>query len=806
MIRNYLRVAFRNFLRNKNYTTINILGLSIGLTSCILIFLLITYDLAFDKFHTKYDQIFRVVREVDSPSGIQHEAVTPYPFAGAFRQDFSDIPLVTQFHFESEGLLSIGLEKELVEDVIFADSMFFKVFDFGVVSGNPFRDLREPNKAFVTESLAARFNLERGSRVKLDNKLELEVAGIVKDPPANSHIHFTMIASMPSFNEKFFGWPVDRWGLLSSGFTYVVLPSNILPEHVNARFKDLVKKYYDEEEAKKETYLLQPLREVHFDTRYSATPGKVPNVDVSDLFIMGILGLFILVIACINFINLATALAVRKSREIGIRKTLGAKRIQLTVYFLSETLLLTIVSVLISLGLAEWILPWLRGFVEKELYVNLLSNPSLVIFLIALLTAATLFSGFYPAIILSGFDPVVVLKNKITTRGSSGSYVRRLLVIFQFVIAQVMIIGTLIVTDQMNYFNNKSLGFSKQAILNVSLPDNDSNLLANLRSRLEANPDIKHVSFAVGAPTSDSNIGTGFYLTDQGPAQARRVSIKTADAHYQETYGIRMKAGRWFQENEEKRAADTTLAKDERYVFVVNEAAVRKLGFNDPKEILNKRISIGLNDISAPVIGVVEDFHTASLRHEIDPVVIVNYPSLYYDVGIAINTDDIQTTINFIKETWNGLFPAYYFHYEFLDQHLAGLYRQEARELVLFRIFSGISIFIGCLGLLGLVSFMANQKLKEIGVRKVFGASVSNIVMLFSKEFFRLVLVAFVLAAPISWYLMNKWLENFAYPVTIRWTVFAVGLVATMVIAIITVSYRSVRAGIANPVDTLRSE
>ncbi|HEX5167770.1 MAG TPA: FtsX-like permease family protein [Cyclobacteriaceae bacterium] len=806
MIRNYFTIAIRNFLRNKNYTLVNILGLSIGITSCIIIFLLITYDLRFDKFHSNYKRIYRVVREVKSASGIQNSAVTPYPFARAFREDFSDIPLVTQFHFKSDGFVSLGVEKQEVEEILFADSMFFDVFDFGVISGNPSKDLGEPNKAFLTESLAAKLRLATGDKIRLDNKLELDVVGIVKDPPRNSHIRYTMVISMPSFTKEFFGWPVDHWGLISAGFSYLVLPENVSEQQITNRFKDFVKKYYEPEEAQQNTYQLQSLKEIHFDTRYSETPGHVPNVKLSDLFVLGVLGLFILIIACINFINLATALAVKKSKEIGIRKTLGARRIQLTTYFLTETLILTLFSIVISLGLVEWTLPWLRGFVEKELYVNLYTDPSLIIFLILLTFAATLFSGFYPAIILSGFDPVAVLKNKITAQGSSSSSVRRMLIIFQFIIAQVMIIGTLVVTDQMKYFNSKPLGFNQQAIVNVSLPKNDKAILDNFRTRLESNSSIRHVSFAVGAPTASTNIGTGFNLADKGLTENFGVDIKTVDYYYKDTYDLKLKAGRWFYESEAKRAADTTLKNDERYVFVVNEAAARKLGVSDPEELVNKRISVGLDDISAPVIGVTEDFHASTLRDEIHPIVMVIYPSLYFDAGISITTADMPGTVDFIQKNWNELFPEYYFHYEFLDQHIADLYRNEARQLVLFRIFSGISIFIGCLGLLGLVSFMANQKLKEVGVRKVFGASVSSILFLFSKEFIRLVVIAFLLAAPLSWFIMNKWLENFAYHIDIPWSVFAIGLGVTIVIALLTVSYRSLRAGLANPVDSLRSE
>lgn len=805
MIRNYLTVAFRNFLRNRNYSLINILGLSIGLTACIVIFLLIAYEVKFDKFHSQYDRIYRVVRDVESASGMEYDATTPYPFAQAFRNDFPDVPLVTQLHFQGSGFITVGTEKFEIEDVLFADSLFFDVFDFRIVSGNPQVDLGESNKVFLTESLATKIGLETGGRLRMSNKLDLEVAGIIHDPPPSSHIQFSMIVSMPSFTEAFFGWPISSWGLTSSGFSYVVLPEGTTPASISERLPEFVDKYYDEEERARQNYRLQPLGDVHFDTHYAGTPSAAGNVDITQLVIMGVLGLFILIIACINYINLATALAVRKSREIGIRKTLGAKRTQLATYFLSETFLLTLIAVIISLGLTEWLLPWLRGFVEKEIYLDLFSSPALLVFVILLIGIASLFSGFYPAIVLSGFDPAAVLKNKITTQGG-GAFVRRLLVVLQFFIAQVMIIGTLVVSDQMNYFNTRPLGFSRDAVLTVPLPENEQNLLESFRTRLAGNHNIRNVSFAIGAPTANNNIGTGYYLPEEGPSSSRRVGIKTVDYHYLDTYKLNLKAGRWFHEAEDRRAADTTLAAGDRYVFVVNEAAVRGLGYASPEEILNKRISVGLNDITATVVGVVEDFHTTSLHEPIGPVVLMNYPSLYFNAGISIQSANMQETIEFIEKTWTDLYPEYYFKYQFLDEQIAARYRQEARQLVLFRIFAGISIFIGCLGLLGLVSFMANQKLKEVGIRKVFGATVSSIVMLFSKEFVRLVVISFLIAAPLAWFLMSRWLENFEYHIDIHWSVFAIGLTTTLIIALLTVSYRSVKAGLTNPVDTLRTE
>ena len=807
MIRNYILIALRNFLRNKNYTLINILGLSIGITSCIIIFLLISNDLSFDKFHSRYDQIYRVVVESKSSSGLEHGSTTPYPFAKAFRNDFADVPLITQIHSQDEVLMKIGTEKQRIKNVLFADSLFFEVFDFAVLSGNPKVDLGVPGKVFLTKSLADKIlKSDEKATLKLDNKIELEVAGIIADPPANSHISFSMVVSMPSLTPDFIGFPLDRWGMTMSGFTYIVLPKGLQPSNLDDRFKSFVAKYLTADDAARTWFRLQSLMEIHFDEVYTENPGAPSNADISDLIVMGLLGVFILAIACVNFVNLATALAIRKSKEIGIRKTLGAKRSQLSAYFLGETFLLTLFSVVISLCVAEWLLRWLNNFLEIRLELNLLSNPMLMGFLILLILVTTVLAGLYPAVILSGFNPLAVLKNKMTAQGSSGATVRKVLVVFQFVIAQVLIMSTLIIADQMNYFKRKPLGFDKDAVINVPIPENKRELMESLRTRLEANQGIQNISFSLGAPTSDNNFSTNYFLTAKGSQELFNVAIKPADRFYLETYGLKLKAGRWFSESDEREANSSKEPEETDFVYIVNESAARRLGFSNPEEIIGKKITTGVYGVNKEVVGVIEDFHTASLHDEIIPVVLMNIPRFYYEAGIKLSPENFKQTIAFIEENWNQLFPEYNFEYEFLDEHLVSLYQHDDRTFTLFKIFACISIFIGCLGLYGLISFMATQKLKEVGIRKVLGASVSSIMILFSKEFVKLIVIAFLMAAPLAWYFMNQWLQGFAYRITISWTVYVIGIVTTLAIALITVSYRSGQAAVSNPAETLRTE
>jgi putative ABC transport system permease protein len=816
MIRNYFILTLRNFLRNRNYTLINILGLSIGITACIVIFLIISYELAFDKFHSKYDSIYRIVQTSKNASGEEFEAHTPYPVGKAFRNDFPEIPLVTAMHYQEEVLVKSGTDKQIVENVLFADSLFFEVFDFKVLSGNPQQDLGEPGKVFLVKSLADKLlKGQEAATIKIDGRLELEVAGIIEDPPASSHVNFSMVVSMPSFTGDFIGnLPIDSWGMSAGGLVYMALPQNISPQNVNDRFKAFATKYEGKEQAEKSAYSLQPLKEIHFDEQFTGNPGNRANSNYSDLMIMGILGLFILVIACINFVNLATALAVKKSKEIGIRKTLGAKRGQLTAYFLGETFLLTFISVLISLVATEWLLTWLRQFLEKQLELNVFTDPYLLVFLVMLVCITTFFSGFYPAVILSGFNPVAVLKNKLGAQGSSGAGVRKVLVLFQFTIAQILIIGTLVIADQMQYFRDKPLGFEEESVINVPIPENKIEQLQSLRARLESNPAIQRISFSLGAPTSDNNFGTGFFLTEKGKTERYSIGVKTVDRHYLETYGIKLKKGRWFSEADELASSaipeglgDSPIpGAKPKYVYILNESAAKRLGFNDPEDVIGKNITTGVNSIDAEVVGVVEDFHVSSLHDEIEPVVLINFPFFYYDAGIQISSGNLTETISFIEKQWSEVYPEYNFEYQFLDEHLARLYRNDQRTFTMFKIFAGVSIFIGCLGLYGLISFMANQKLREVGIRKVMGASVSSIVLLFSKEFVKLIVLAFFVAAPVAWYFMDQWLNGFAYRIPIQWAVFAISIFSTLFIALLTVSYRAIRAATINPVETLRTE
>ncbi len=808
MIKNYFTIALRSFLKNRNYTLINILGLSIGITACIVIFLLVTHELSFDTFHSKYENIYRIVRELESGSGNSGSATTPYPMTRAFRNDFPDLPLVTQLHYQEEVVLKIRDEKLKIKDVVFADSLFFEVFDFEVLSGNPKNDLGEPGKVFITESLAAKIlKGEENARIRIE-KVELEVAGIIADPPANSHITFSMVVSMPSFTGDFLGgFAIDEWGLTARGFTYLSAPANFAPESLKSRLKSFVTKYFNEEDAKHVELKLQPLSTIRFEERYHINTGTGANANYKDLSVMAVLGVFILCIACINFINLATASAEKKSKEIGIRKTLGAQRSQLASYFLCETFLLTLISVGISLCATEWLLPHLNNLLEKKVSLELFSNKTLILYLVALMIITTFLAGYYPALVLSKFNPTSVLKNRFVIRRGPEISVRKVLVVFQFLIAQVLLIGTLVIAEQMTYARNRPLGFDKHAIVDVSIPNTKPERQETFRTRLEANPSISKISFASGAPISNNDIWTDFFLTETGPQAGKfNIGFVPVDKHYLDTYDIKLAAGRWFTEADERLASTKLAFEDQKFTYILNEKAVQRLGFHDPEEVIGKFVTTGFGGISAEVVGVVKDFHITSVHKEITPVVFIIVPSFYYSAGIKISSDNLRGTLAFIENTWKEVYPDEYFEYEFLDDHLASLYKNDEKTFTLFKIFAGVSIFIGCLGLYGLISFVANQKQKEVGIRKVMGATVSSIVLLFTSDFVRLIIVAFLIAAPLTWYFMDQWLQGFAYRTSMSWSIFAIGFLATVTIVLMTILYRSIRAANMNPATTLRTE
>jgi ABC-type antimicrobial peptide transport system permease subunit len=804
MLKNYLLVAIRTLKRNKFYTFINLSGLTIGLTTAIFIFLFIRHELSYEKIHSSRQEIYRIVQERQNSSGINYTAATPYPLREAIHLDFPELKNLTSLHFDDEVLVSHGQNKFEVTNIIFADSNFFRVFDYGGIekyflSGNLQRSLNEPGFAILTETQAKTLFPQQeplGQRISLNQDIDLEVGAIIKDLPANTHLRFNLLSSYLSLNQEYTGFELNAWNFVSSGYTYLRLPASIEQNQFEQSLDLLKNKYYDEESRTRIHFKLQPLDDIHFNSVYE---GSITSTIVSrnNLMIIGLIGLFILLIACVNYINLSTAIGLRKNREVGVRKVLGAQRFSLALHYLSKAFLTTLFAGLLSLLLLTQVIRMLNDFLDKEISMNIYGDWGLAAFFILLLLLVSLFSGTYPAFVITRYQPVEALKNKFASAGKNSLWLRRSLVIFQFTIAQLLIIVTLVVSSQMDFIRSKSLGFNKEAVINVGMPESDSLKLRQFYNRLKAETGIAGIAFGLGAPSSRSNIITPYQEVSDDSGNRYLINIKPVDHQYQAVYKIDLLAGRWFNESDQNNSEPK---------YVVNRKAVEQLGLAIPEEILGKIINSGFGDITGEVIGVTEDIHVQSLHEAIMPVGFVYFPELFYHAGVKLETNSLNASIGKIEKIWNELFPEYLFRYEFLDQALARLYEEENKIFTLFQLFSAIAIFIGCLGLFGLISFLTQQKKKEVGIRIVLGASHNQIIYLFSKEFIILIIVAFILATPVAFLFIQDWLNTFEYKTEIAPVNFIAGCLLTIAIAFFSVFGQSWKASRENPAENLRNE
>ena len=805
MLIHSLKQIIRSLWKYKSFSIINLLGLSIGIAVVALIFLIASYEKNFDQFHTDGKNIYRVVNKAERGGKDRYEATVPYPTAKFLRNEYPGLQ-VTQIHFADDANVRIGNQSPFVEkNIVFADSLFFDVFDFSDIkkfqlAGDLVKALSVPNKVVLTESAARRYFGSVnpiGQVIKLDAKLDVEVAAIVKDVPATTHLPFNILVSYPSLTNDFIGGlDLQSWSFTGNGYCYVRLDSKSSIASVERALYSIVKKNRNANANKSEKYYLQPLAQIHFQPDFDDTN---PSYTVSEKYLtmLLLLGGFIILIACVNYINLSTSLAFSKSKEVGIRKTIGASRLQLFFHYMSETFLLTTVAAIIGLVLAMLFLPSLNRLLDKSISVEQLADIKFIAGAVGVLLIISFISGVYPALILAGFKPIESLKSQLAMPGKSSTLLRKALVVFQFTTSIALIICTLVIARQMHYFNTKSLGFNKDAVVEVELPSADSAKIEAFRSYLQNQSGVQDISFCLGAPISDNGLSTSMKAPELPEKNDYNIKILACDKNYLETYGIQLLAGRWFFEAEEK---------DLGSGLVVNESLVKALGYKHPSEVLGKKITIGLNGYKPPIIGVVKDFHTSSLQQSIGAVALMPFPYFYYAAGVRINPAGLRNTLAGIESAYKKVYPDYVYTVNFIDEKLAKLYEQETRNYNLFKVFSAVSIFICCIGLWGLIAFVVVRKTKEIGIRKVLGASVSNIVGLLSKDFLQLVLLALVVASPVAWYFMHQWLENFAYRIQIDWWVFGLAGLFAVVIALLTISFQAVKAALANPVKNLRTE
>jgi ABC-type antimicrobial peptide transport system permease subunit len=809
MFKNYFKTAWRNIKKNKGFFTLNFIGLYISVAACLLIGLLIMHETSFDKSTNSNLSIYRIVKSNASATGKTYGPVTPYPLASALRAAMPDEKLISQIHFQKDDVISFDNKKFKEQNIVFADSVFPKLFSLTVKQGSIKRALAEPGFVILTETTAHKyFGNENpiGKRIKIANLIDLQVAAIIANAPSNSHLPYNMLVSYASLRSELIGgFPLNEWGLNASGFTYIGLSNANQQKQVGTALASIANENLN---AKKDgtttTFNLQPLPDIHYNQLYA---GSNPSytINYSYLYLIGAIGLFLIFAACINYTNLSTALAIKKSKEVGVRKTMGATRSHLIKQFLSETFLLTALVFIAAALSVRLFLPPLNNFLDKNIPLNWLHlNTSLI--LIGLWITVSLLSGLYPSLVLSGFNPITALKSKIITPKASVITLRRGLVVFQFLTAQILIIGAIVVAKQMHYVQSKPLGFTKNNVVDIGLPENKPEQLRLLKDKLASIPGVSSISFSLGAPVTDNNAFTSFNLKEKFDSEKKDVEVKAIDKNYLSTYNLQLAAGRWFDNNDEHNIDASIPDSLKRYALVLNETAVKALGFSSAQNALGKYVRFGINYISAPVIGVVKDYNTASLHDAVKPVLMVEFPFFYYDAGIKLNNGYSAQTLAAIEKAWTSVYPQNLFESSFLDEHIASLYKNEKRTQQIFNLFTFLSIIINVLGLVGLLSFMVEQKTKEIGIRKVLGASIKDISFILSKDFLKLIIVAFFMAAPVAWILMNKWLQDFAYRTAISWWVFAVAVIAALVVTCIAVGFQTIKAAIANPVKSLRTE
>jgi putative ABC transport system permease protein len=791
MIKSYFKIAWRVIKKYKAYSLINVLGLTLGIASCLIIFLVVRNELGYDAFNKKADRIYRVTLNAIDFNPSVSMAIIP-----AMRTDFPELENTSQVWYRQTGLVKVDQQRYAEKGYIYADEQFPAIFDYQWISGDPKTALAAPNTVVLTESIAKKYfgkSNAMGQVINLDNKHDLKVTGVIEDVPGNTHLPFIFAVSFETVKNDLKGPMSNFYSIMNGAFAYIVVPEHYSISQLQAKIFGFVKKNWGENIAKEARLPLQPLKDIHFDQRYLNNTIS-PTTSKETYWALAAVAGFIIVIACINFINLATAQGMRRAKEVGIRKVLGSTRSQLIRQFLSETAAMVLLSLLLSLIVTAIFLPQAARWMDLKISLGQLGDPSVMGFLIGVTILVILLAGLYPAFVQSSFQPVESLKSA-KSNNFRGMSLLKGLVIVQFAISQILIIGTLVVASQMDFFQNRDMGFNKDAVISFNIPDDKKR--ETIREQLISNPGVKAVSFSSGAPANSSSF-TSFSSIEFGILKDDVTEIKFIDEAYTDMFELKMLAG-------EKIVKSTKTFNDSIFDGVVNETMVHRLGIKDLRDAIGKQINVNGN-WKVRMTGVVKDFQSESKHKKIRPCIILYLPESFYMASVKLQPTDMPKTIERIDKMWSAEFPNEMFQYEFLDDHIATFYKQEQKSYTAFKIFSFIAILIGCLGLYGLVAFAVAQRTKEVGIRKVLGASMGGIVALLSKDFLILVGIAIVVASPIAWYIMNGWLQDFAYRIDIGWWMFLAAGLTGVLIAFVTISFKAIKSAIANPVKSLRTE
>jgi len=804
MIKNYLKIAFRNLYRNKLYSLLNIVGLAIGIACCILIFFYVQNELSYDKYHEHSDNIHRIILDFAIQDRTIHTATTTFAYGPMLKNDFPEIIEICRFtSFGGKTVVQYNDITFYEEKFLWADHSLFDVFSFEIIKGNPKQALVEHNTIVITEDMAKKYFGQEdplGKNLHVNGENLYMVMGVMKNVPQTSHFRPDFFASFASLNLKPTGKAIQdivgninyyTYALLQDGTDHRVM-SQKLTDHLNKKVGLMIKMMGGTAEVG-----LQPLTSIYL--RSDRENELERTGDVAYVYLFSGIGLFILLIACLNFMNLATARSANRAKEVGLRKVVGAKRTQLVKQFLGESTILTFLSLIIALILVSGLIPVFRNIADKDLSASNFINPVFLLGLFGLFAFTTLIGGSYPAFFLSAFRPVEVIQGRLK-RGAKSSALRIVLVSLQFVVSIVLIIGTLIINDQLHYIRNKKLGYDKDHVISVRLRDPATQKRYEaIKTEFLRHPNILKAS-ASGTSAVGANNFSMYHAADKPANEMTMLFSQWVDEDFIDTFNIELVNGRFFS---------TEFPNDPKESCIINEAAVRKLSWHE--NALGKEIEMFTSTtekVKFKVVGVVKDYHFQSLHEEIQPLMLLaeNPYGNFGMISLRAKPDNIQETIAFMKSKWAEFDTKYPFEYGFIDDTFDALYRSEERLGKLFSYFTVLAIIIGCLGLFGLTSFTAEQRTKEIGIRKVLGASVPNIIFMLVREFTKWVFIAAIIAWPAGYYLMNSWLQNFSYRVGLGAPTFVFATLLALAIAVITVSYQAIRAALSDPATSLKYE
>ncbi|RAJ20670.1 ABC transporter permease [Pedobacter cryoconitis] len=796
MFRLNLKIAFRNLWKNRGYTLINIAGLSIGMAGCILIFLFISYQLSFDQQYKNKDRIYRVVSQAHYAGGEEEfDSAVPLPLADAMRNDFGMLENVAALE-SAWGVIKVkdatgNVKIKIKGRAFYVAPDFFKIFDYKWLHGNPEQALKEPNTVALSKETAERFfgdwHQAIGRTINFKNNKELKVTGVFADIPENNSNVINIAISYAGFEHK----NQKRWGSISSDSEcYILLKPGVTIADLERPKAAFLKKYYVEKTVAKPDHLFQPLKEIHIDERFSNFSGKVTSK--SELFGLTAIGVLLLITACINFINLATAQAVGRSKEVGVRKVMGSGKQQLMIQFLTETMMLTLIALLLACAITEIALPGMSALFKEKITFNLLERPVIFLFMSGMVLFVGFLSGFYPAMVMSGFSPALAIKNKVNI-GHGGGVLRKVLVVVQFAITIILVTGTLVILMQMKFIREKPLGFNSSAIALLSVPSDSlcKSKFEILKTRILNEPGVLTASFCNSAPAAESNMTSEFYY-DGTAMQDFQANIKFIDQDYLKTFGLQLLAGRFLTKSDTIRE------------YVVNETLLKKLKVVHPQDAIGKMII--LSDHRARIVGVVKDFNNKSLKESISPILMTTRKDGYAALALKMEAHQIPAVMKNAEKIWNEYYPDQVYSSDFMDDKIRNYYESEQVTGALFKVFAIVIIFISFIGLFGLISFVATQRTKEMAIRKVLGASVFELVSMLNTTFIFLILLANLIAWPVAYIFIQKWLSGYAYRITLNIWPFAAAMFISLMITLITVSFRSYKAAKTNPVDALKYE